>query len=151
MIKKRNLFVTLKHNAFFRSPNVQLFVLNETTLLSLVEIPRLESNQYTDINVSSSEVRIILRTISGKFSWDATALYGINLSEDTFDDEELVISIVVRLKPQLKLYSFFVFQSSPRHWPQVRLNSTSNSRSPINSSGGVINGNNENLDYFNTR
>jgi len=70
-----------------------MFVLNETTLLSLVEIPRLESNQYTDINVSSSEVRIILRTISGKFSWDATALYGINLNEEYLNDEDMVSQI----------------------------------------------------------
>ena len=74
----------------FRSPNVQLFVLNESTLLSLVELPRLDSNQYSDIKVSSSEVRIILRTISGKFSWDATALYGMNLPDDDFEDNKNV-------------------------------------------------------------
>jgi hypothetical protein len=39
---------------------VQLFVLNESTLLSLVELPRLESNKFTDIKISGSEVRIIL-------------------------------------------------------------------------------------------
>jgi hypothetical protein len=48
------------YNIGSRSPNVQLFVLNESTLLSLVELPRLESNKFTDIKISGSEVRIIL-------------------------------------------------------------------------------------------
>ena len=73
-----------------RSSNVQMFVLNESTLLSLVELPRLDSNQYSDIKVSNSEVRIILRTISGKFSWDATALYGMSLPDDDFEDNHIV-------------------------------------------------------------
>ena len=67
-----------------------MFVLNDSTLLSLVELPRLDSNQYSDIRVSGSEVRIILRTISGKFSWDATALYGMNLPDDDFEDNHIV-------------------------------------------------------------
>jgi hypothetical protein len=103
--------------------------------------------------VSSSEVRIILRTISGKFSWDATALYGINLNEDPVEEEEMVSSMIFQIidHKSVHIISSFPFQPSPRHWPQVRINSTPNSRTTSISSGGVINGNNENLDYFNTR
>ena len=61
----------------FQSPNIQMFVLNNTTLLSLVEIPGMDpiggpSSQFT---TASSQVRVILRDISGKFSWDASILY----------------------------------------------------------------------------
>jgi hypothetical protein len=78
----------------FQSPNIQLFVLNNTTLLSLVEIPGLgedqqRSSDILDIHNNSSgsnnynnsglgnvtsEVRIILRDISGKFVWDTSSL-----------------------------------------------------------------------------
>ena len=57
----------------FQSPNIQLFVLNNTTLLSLVEIPSLDP--IGEFNTASSQVRVILRDISGKFSWDASILY----------------------------------------------------------------------------
>ena len=61
----------------FQSPNIQMFVLNNTTLLSLVEIPGLDSvgGLSSSFNTASSQVRIILRDISGKFSWDTSILY----------------------------------------------------------------------------
>ena len=74
----------------FQSPNIQLFVLNNTTLLSLVEIPGMETEEpprynHGDLNTSNasdsglvvgapSEVRIILRDISGKFVWDTCVI-----------------------------------------------------------------------------
>jgi hypothetical protein len=73
----------------FQSPNIQLFVLNNTTLLSLVEIPGLEAEERRygggDLNASTvseggmvvsspSVVRVILRDISGKFVWDTSVL-----------------------------------------------------------------------------
>ena len=57
----------------FQSSNIQLFVLNNTTLLSLVEIPSLDP--IGEFSTGSSQVRVILRDISGKFSWDASILY----------------------------------------------------------------------------
>ena len=42
----------------FKTPNVQLFVLNDSTLVSFVEL--------------TGSVRIIFRDISGKFAWDVT-------------------------------------------------------------------------------
>lgn len=60
-----------------QAPNIQMFVLNNTTLLSLVEIPGLDTagGPVAPFNTASSQVRIILRDISGKFSWDASILY----------------------------------------------------------------------------
>jgi hypothetical protein len=77
-----------------QSPNIQLFILNNTTLLSLVEIPGMDADEHGyvhntngDLNASSdsgliltgggvpsSQVRIILRDISGKFVWDTSVI-----------------------------------------------------------------------------
>lgn len=60
----------------FQSPNIQLFILNNTTLLSLVEIPGLEEDvEMSGFITAPSQVRIILRDISGKFVWDTSVLY----------------------------------------------------------------------------
>ena len=60
----------------FQSPNIQMFVLNNTTLLSLVEIPGLEEDiEMSGFTTAPSQVRIILRDISGKFVWDTSVLY----------------------------------------------------------------------------
>ena len=58
----------------FLSPGIQMFVLNNTTLLSLVEIPLLDQPDAL-LTTAASQVRVIMRDISGKFSWDASLLY----------------------------------------------------------------------------
>ncbi|NXD14478.1 RGPA2 protein, partial [Nothocercus nigrocapillus] len=59
----------------FRSPNLQLFVFNDSTLLSYLQIPA-ESKEDTEAAVAPSDVRVIVRDISGKYSWDGRILYG---------------------------------------------------------------------------
>lgn len=67
----------------FKQPNIQFFVINNTTLLSLVELPQMEESQsLREIQSSNSQVRIILRDISGKFCWDSSALYGLTKSKN---------------------------------------------------------------------
>lgn len=58
----------------FKSPNLQLFVFNDSTLLSYLQIPA-ETPTVGEPPHPSSQVRIIVRDISGKYSWDATILY----------------------------------------------------------------------------
>ncbi|XP_041122877.1 ral GTPase-activating protein subunit alpha-1-like isoform X9 [Polyodon spathula] len=64
----------------FESPNLQFFVLNNTTLLSSLQI-RAEDNvpgggMSAGLTTTNSSVRIIVRDISGKYSWDTAILYG---------------------------------------------------------------------------
>ncbi|XP_062427324.1 ral GTPase-activating protein subunit alpha-2 isoform X2 [Rhea pennata] len=59
----------------FRSPNLQLFVFNDSTLLSYLQIPA-EKKADTEPLVAPSDVRVIVRDISGKYSWDGRILYG---------------------------------------------------------------------------
>jgi hypothetical protein len=56
----------------------QLFVLSNSLLVSLVELPALEvpgGGVTAGLRTAPSQVRIILRDLSGKASWDASILY----------------------------------------------------------------------------
>ncbi|XP_072485833.1 ral GTPase-activating protein subunit alpha-1 isoform X1 [Notamacropus eugenii] len=64
----------------FESPNLQFFVLNNTTLVSCIQI-RSEENMPggglgAGLTSANSNVRIIVRDLSGKYSWDSAILYG---------------------------------------------------------------------------
>uniref|UniRef100_W5KMG8 Ral GTPase activating protein catalytic subunit alpha 2 n=1 Tax=Astyanax mexicanus TaxID=7994 RepID=W5KMG8_ASTMX len=57
----------------FKSPNLQLFVFNDSTLVSYLQIPSEGSS--APPREHASEVRVIVRDISGKYSWDGSILY----------------------------------------------------------------------------
>lgn len=59
----------------FRSPNLQLFVFNDSTLISYLQIPA-EKKAGAEPAAAPSDVRVIVRDISGKYSWDGRVLYG---------------------------------------------------------------------------
>ncbi|XP_067311974.1 ral GTPase-activating protein subunit alpha-1 isoform X3 [Pseudorasbora parva] len=64
----------------FDAPNLQFFVLNGTTLLSYLQI-RAEDGlpgggMSAGLTTTSACVRVIVRDISGKHSWDSAVLYG---------------------------------------------------------------------------
>lgn len=61
----------------FKSPNLQLFVFNDSTLVSYLQIPT-ETPTVGQRPQPSSQVRIIVRDISGKYSWDGSILYCTN-------------------------------------------------------------------------
>ncbi|XP_056402899.1 ral GTPase-activating protein subunit alpha-1 isoform X3 [Hyla sarda] len=61
----------------FHSPNLQFFVLNNTTLVSCLQIPaekKLPPGE--ELSSASSVVRVIMRDLSGKYSWESSILYG---------------------------------------------------------------------------
>ncbi|XP_066869908.1 ral GTPase-activating protein subunit alpha-2 isoform X9 [Kogia breviceps] len=59
----------------FRSPNLQLFVFNDSTLISYLQIPAAGPPGGSAAR-APSDVRVIVRDISGKYSWDGKVLYG---------------------------------------------------------------------------
>ncbi|KAG8522977.1 Ral GTPase-activating protein subunit alpha-2, partial [Galemys pyrenaicus] len=59
----------------FRSPNLQLFVFNDSTLISYLQTPTEGSADGSPVGALSN-VRVIVRDISGKYSWDGKVLYG---------------------------------------------------------------------------
>ncbi|GFS68356.1 hypothetical protein NPIL_633392 [Nephila pilipes] len=63
----------------FHAPNVQFFVLNSNSIISFVEIPALDmpgGGATAGLTTSKSQVRVIIRDLGGKFSWDSSILYG---------------------------------------------------------------------------
>uniref|UniRef100_A0A671KFV5 Ral GTPase-activating protein subunit alpha-1-like n=1 Tax=Sinocyclocheilus anshuiensis TaxID=1608454 RepID=A0A671KFV5_9TELE len=80
----------------FDAPNLQFFVLNGTTLLSYLQI-RAEDGlpgggMSAGLTTTSACVRVIVRDISGKHSWDSAILYGppqsFQENEEDLDEEE---------------------------------------------------------------
>uniref|UniRef100_A0A8B9LFK6 Ral GTPase activating protein, alpha subunit 2 (catalytic) n=1 Tax=Astyanax mexicanus TaxID=7994 RepID=A0A8B9LFK6_ASTMX len=73
----------------FKSPNLQLFVFNDSTLVSYLQIPSEGSS--APPREHASEVRVIVRDISGKYSWDGSILYktleGTNLHCSSGEEE----------------------------------------------------------------
>ncbi|XP_059505171.1 ral GTPase-activating protein subunit alpha-1 isoform X9 [Stegostoma tigrinum] len=64
----------------FENPNLQFFVLNSSTLISYLEIP-VEDNipgggMSAGLSTATSNIRVVVRDISGKYSWDSAILYG---------------------------------------------------------------------------
>ncbi|XP_069588150.1 ral GTPase-activating protein subunit alpha-1 isoform X4 [Ranitomeya imitator] len=61
----------------FHSPNLQFFVLNNTTLVSCLQIPAEEKlPPGEELSAAGSMVRVIMRDLSGKYSWESSILYG---------------------------------------------------------------------------
>lgn len=58
----------------FHTPNLQFFVLNGSTLVSCLQI-RSDDNMAAGLVAPDACIRLIVRDISGKHSWDSTVLY----------------------------------------------------------------------------
>uniref|UniRef100_A0A8C7IVR9 Ral GTPase activating protein catalytic subunit alpha 2 n=1 Tax=Oncorhynchus kisutch TaxID=8019 RepID=A0A8C7IVR9_ONCKI len=106
----------------FKSPNLQLFVFNDSTLVSYLQVPSEPSGPGEPYD-NSSQVRVIVRDISGKYSWDGGVLYrtqeGVNgiplqpLPHQSGCDEEEVDGLDQLLED--------LGYSSPECLPQPRL------------------------------
>uniref|UniRef100_A0A8C0JFR5 Ral GTPase activating protein catalytic subunit alpha 1 n=1 Tax=Chelonoidis abingdonii TaxID=106734 RepID=A0A8C0JFR5_CHEAB len=88
----------------FESPNLQFFVLNNTSLVSCIQIQAEENMPGGGLSAglasANSNVRIIVRDLSGKYAWDSAILYGpsslCGLPEHTF----LALSVFQQEKPE---------------------------------------------------
>jgi hypothetical protein len=61
-----------------------MFALNSNTLMSIVELPSQQDSNggvTSGFATSGTQVRIILRDLSGKACWDSTNLCGPSLNE----------------------------------------------------------------------
>ncbi|XP_057662756.1 ral GTPase-activating protein subunit alpha-1 [Diorhabda carinulata] len=65
-------------SSIFSASNIQLFILSKNIIASLVELPTLElpgGGVTAGLSTADKQVRVILRDLSGKSSWDASILY----------------------------------------------------------------------------
>nr|XP_006212812.1 ral GTPase-activating protein subunit alpha-1 isoform X12 [Vicugna pacos] len=88
----------------FESPNIQFFVLNNTTLVSCIQIRSEESIPGGGLSAglasANSNVRIIVRDLSGKYSWDSAILYGPPLVSGLSEPTSLILSLSRQEKPE---------------------------------------------------
>uniref|UniRef100_A0A673BX06 Ral GTPase activating protein, alpha subunit 1 (catalytic) n=1 Tax=Sphaeramia orbicularis TaxID=375764 RepID=A0A673BX06_9TELE len=82
----------------FHSPNLQFLVLNGSTLLSVLQI-RSESGvpgggMTAGLSSAPACVRVIIRDVAGKHSWDSAVLYGpppCSPNKDSVEEEQRVV------------------------------------------------------------
>ncbi|XP_073067446.1 ral GTPase-activating protein subunit alpha-1 isoform X1 [Manis javanica] len=88
----------------FESPNIQFFVLNNTTLVSCIQISSEESipggGLSAGLTSANSNVRIIVRDLSGKYSWDSAILYGPPPVNSLSEPTSLILSLSHQEKPE---------------------------------------------------
>ncbi|XP_060031417.1 ral GTPase-activating protein subunit alpha-1 isoform X8 [Erinaceus europaeus] len=88
----------------FESPNIQFFVLNNTTLVSCIQIRSEESMPGGGLSAglasANSNVRIIVRDLSGKYSWDSAILYGPPPVSSLSEPNSLILSLARQEKPE---------------------------------------------------
>uniref|UniRef100_A0A669F722 Ral GTPase activating protein catalytic subunit alpha 1 n=1 Tax=Oreochromis niloticus TaxID=8128 RepID=A0A669F722_ORENI len=60
----------------FHSPNLQFLVLNGSTLLSVLQVNLHKSGMTAGLSSAPACVRVIIRDVAGKHSWDSAVLYG---------------------------------------------------------------------------
>ncbi|KAF6352226.1 Ral GTPase activating protein catalytic subunit alpha 1 [Rhinolophus ferrumequinum] len=88
----------------FESPNIQFFVLNNTTLVSCIQIRSEESIPGGGLSAglasANSNVRIIVRDLSGKYSWDSAILYGPPPVSGLSEPTSLMLSLSHQEKPE---------------------------------------------------
>ncbi|KAG7280735.1 hypothetical protein CRUP_004535 [Coryphaenoides rupestris] len=70
----------------FKSPNLQLFVFNDSTLVSYLQVPADAPASAGRPPHPSAQVRVIVRDISGKYSWDGAMLSRTGPVPDDPDD-----------------------------------------------------------------
>uniref|UniRef100_A0A8D2CL72 Ral GTPase activating protein catalytic subunit alpha 1 n=1 Tax=Sciurus vulgaris TaxID=55149 RepID=A0A8D2CL72_SCIVU len=88
----------------FESPNIQFFVLNNTTLVSCIQIRSEESMPGGGLSAglasANSNVRIIVRDLSGKYSWDSAILYGPPPVSGFSEPSSFILSLSHQEKPE---------------------------------------------------
>uniref|UniRef100_A0A2K6UAQ9 Ral GTPase activating protein catalytic subunit alpha 1 n=1 Tax=Saimiri boliviensis boliviensis TaxID=39432 RepID=A0A2K6UAQ9_SAIBB len=88
----------------FESPNIQFFVLNNTTLVSCIQIKSEENMPGGGLSAglasANSNVRIIVRDLSGKYSWDSAILYGPPPVSSLSEPTSFMLSLSHQEKPE---------------------------------------------------
>ncbi|XP_062351967.1 ral GTPase-activating protein subunit alpha-1 isoform X4 [Cinclus cinclus] len=94
----------------FENPNLQFFVLNNTSLVSCIQIQAEDDMPGGGLSAglasANSNVRIIVRDLSGKYSWDSAILYGPSSLCGSSQQTSFALSLSQQDKPADALSSF---------------------------------------------
>ncbi|KFM02431.1 Ral GTPase-activating protein subunit alpha-1, partial [Aptenodytes forsteri] len=93
----------------FENPNLQFFVLNNTSLVSCIQIQAEDDMPGGGLSAglasANSNVRIIVRDLSGKYSWDSAILYGPSSLCGSSQQTSFALSLSHQDKPEDALTS----------------------------------------------
>lgn len=73
-------------SAIFQAPNIQLLMMSNSIVMSLVELAALDApggGVTAGLTTAPSMVRVLLRDLAGKTSWDSSILY----SQPSIDED----------------------------------------------------------------
>lgn len=72
----------------FNAPNVLFFIMNNSSIVSFIELPSQQTNESEEYEISKVNVtvRIIVRNLIGKFAWDCKQLH--SESKEKFNDSK---------------------------------------------------------------
>ncbi|XP_042647057.1 ral GTPase-activating protein subunit alpha-1 isoform X13 [Tyto alba] len=94
----------------FENPNLQFFVLNNTSLVSCIQIQAEDDMPGGGLSAglasANSNVRIIVRDLSGKYSWDSAILYGPSSLCGSSQQTSFALSLSQQDKPEDGLSAF---------------------------------------------
>ncbi|POI35105.1 hypothetical protein CIB84_001143, partial [Bambusicola thoracicus] len=94
----------------FENPNLQFFVLNNTSLVSCIQIQAEDDMPGGGLSAglasANSNVRIIVRDLSGKYSWDSAILYGPSSLCASSQQTSFALSLSQQEKTEDPLASF---------------------------------------------
>ncbi|KAM6392756.1 ral GTPase-activating protein subunit alpha-1 isoform 7-T9 [Pluvialis apricaria] len=94
----------------FENPNLQFFVLNNTSLVSCIQIQAEDDMPGGGLSAglasANSNVRIIVRDLSGKYSWDSAILYGPSSLCGSSQQTSFALSLSQQDKPEDAFSSF---------------------------------------------
>ncbi|XP_075007732.1 ral GTPase-activating protein subunit alpha-1 isoform X3 [Calonectris borealis] len=94
----------------FENPNLQFFVLNNTSLVSCIQIQAEDDMPGGGLSAglasANSNVRIIVRDLSGKYSWDSAILYGPSSLCGSSQQTSFALSLSQQDKSEDALSSF---------------------------------------------
>ncbi|XP_046774510.1 ral GTPase-activating protein subunit alpha-1 isoform X13 [Gallus gallus] len=94
----------------FENPNLQFFVLNNTSLVSCIQIQAEDDMPGGGLSAglasANSNVRIIVRDLSGKYSWDSAILYGPSSLCASSQQTSFALSLSQQEKTEDPLSSF---------------------------------------------
>ncbi|XP_071509719.1 ral GTPase-activating protein subunit alpha-1-like [Diadema antillarum] len=60
----------------FESQNVQFFIYNDAALISVEQLPPLDDGSESNLSLATSDLRVVVRNVTGKFAWDGRIIYG---------------------------------------------------------------------------
>ncbi|KAL1487986.1 hypothetical protein ABEB36_015366 [Hypothenemus hampei] len=121
-------------NVIFSAPNVQLFILSKNVIASLIELPALDvpgGGVTAGLVTADEQVRVLLRDMSGKSSWDASILYKSPELIQAISEEATTLDCNDSFIAESESLSFSIRQNLPqrvmRHRPPNILPEVSNS------------------------